>query len=166
MTISGKHGILSRLFNRLIAVLTEELELTVLGCGDMTCDNEDAERGLEPDECFYLESEPLVRGKEDIDLSVDPPPDLAIEIELSRARRSRMNIYAALRVPEVWRYNGMRLTVNQLQADGSYAETESSRYFPNIRIAELLRFIEQRTQTDENSLVKSFREWVRQQIAK
>ena len=65
-----------------------------------------------------------------------------------------------------WRYNGTQLTVNQLQADGNYNETESSRYFPNIRIAELLRFIEQRTRTDENSLVKSFRDWVRQQIAK
>ena len=75
MTISGKHGILSRLFNRLIGILTEELAMNVLSCGDMTCDREDAGRGLEPDECFYLENEPQVRGKDDIDLSVDPPPD-------------------------------------------------------------------------------------------
>lgn len=85
MTIFSQHGILSRLFNRLIAILTEEMNMPILSCGDMTCDNPEALRGLEPDECFYLDNESLVRVKEEIDLSTDPPPDLAIEIELSPA---------------------------------------------------------------------------------
>ena len=165
MTISSKHGRLSRLFNRLIVVLTEELNMPVLGCGDMTCDNEAALRGLEPDECFYLENEPLVRGKEEIDLATDPPPDLAIEIELSRATRDRMNIYGSLRVPEVWRFDGSQLTVHQLTVAGEYATSAESRFFPKIEVAGLLTFIERRTQMDENSLLKSFREWVRQKLS-
>ena len=163
MTISGTHGNLSRLFGRLIAALTEELGLAMRSFGDMTCDNESALRGLEPDECFYLHNEPLVRGKDDIDLTVDPPPDLAIEIELSKARRNRMGIYAALEIPEVWRFNGQQLTVNQLSSDGNYSVCDRSRYFPKIPVAELVRFIEMRTQTDENSLLRSFREWVHAQ---
>lgn len=165
MTISGRHGILSRLLSRMIAILTEELNLPVLSCGDMTCDNEAALRGLEPDECFYLENEPRVRGREDIDLSIDPPPDLAVEIELSPATRDRMSIYAALHIPEVWRFDGTRLSVHQLATTGEYVESPQSRHFPGIVIAELRQFIERRTQTDENSLLKSFREWVRLKIA-
>lgn len=165
MKISSKRGRLCRLLSHMISVLTEELNMPVLGCGDMTCDNEAALRGLEPDECFYLENESLVRGKEEIDLATDPPPDLAIEIELSKATRDRMNIYGSLRVPEVWRFDGSKLTVHQLTATGEYVTSDHSRFFPKIEIAELLPFIERRTQTDENSLLKSFREWVRQKLA-
>ncbi len=165
MTISGKHAILSRLFGHLVAIITQELNLPMLCCGDMTCDSELLLRALEPDECFYITSEPLVRGKDDIDLAVDPPPDLAIEIELSKTRRDRMDVYAALKISEVWRFDGQQLTVNQLSGDGHFVVSECSRYFPMIPVAELLRFVEMRTQTDENSLLRSFREWVRSQIA-
>ena len=131
MTISGKHGNLSRLFGQLIVAMADELGIPRRSFGDMTCDSESAMRGLEPDECFYFDHEPLVRGKDDIDLSVDPPPDLTIEIELTKSRRSRMGIYAALRVPEVWRFDGQQLTVNQLGTDGNYVVCDRSRYFPN-----------------------------------
>ncbi|MCX7421804.1 MAG: Uma2 family endonuclease [Planctomycetia bacterium] len=165
LTISSKHGILSRFFSRLIAILTEELNLPILSCGDMTCDNEAAMCGIEPDECFYLENEPRVRGQDEIDLTVDPPPDLAVEIEISPAPRNRMGIYTALQIREVWRLDGVRLSVHQLTDSGEYTESTQSRYFRKIEVAGLLEFIERRTQTDENSLRKSFREWVRQQLA-
>ena len=76
-----------------------------------------------------------------------------------------MGIYAALQIPEVWRFNGQKLTVNQLGSDGQYVVSERSRYFPTIPVAELVGFVAMRTQTDENSLLRSFREWVRRQIA-
>ncbi|MFM9963336.1 MAG: Uma2 family endonuclease [Planctomycetaceae bacterium] len=161
MTISSKHGILCRLFTALIRVLAEELDVPILACGDMTCENEPALKALEPDECFYIQNELLVRGKDDLDLTVDPPPDLAVEIELSRARPNRMSIYARLRVPEVWRYKGKTLTCSLLTETGHYTESDFSRAFPQLPLSELLRFVERRTQTDENSLVRSFREWVR-----
>lgn len=161
MTISSKHGILCRLFVRLLVALAEEWEIPICPCGDMTCENEPALKALEPDECFYIQNELLVRGKDDLDLTVDPPPDLAVEIELSRARPNRMSIYSRLRVPEVWRYKGKKLTCSLLTETGHYTESDFSRAFPQLPLSELLRFVERRTQTDENSLVRSFREWVR-----
>ena len=165
MTISSKHGRLSRLIAQLVAAIADEMGIPRAQFGDMTCDNPESLRGLEPDECFYLVNEPRVRGKEEIDLSTDPPPDLAIEIELTPATRDRMSIYAALRIPEVWRFDGTELSVHQLTEAGEYATSPVSRYFPKVEIAGLLDFISRRTQTDENSLLKSFREWVRQRIA-
>lgn len=163
MTISGKHGMLCRLFVALIRALAEELNLPLRCYGDMTCDNEDALRGLEPDECFYIQNEPAVRLKDDIDLTVDPPPDLAVEIELSRARRDRLSVYAGVAVPEVWRYNDKRLTCHVLSKDGKkYVESNISRAFPKLQLAELQRFVELRTQLDETSLIRSFREWARE----
>src|SRR5262249_38374776 len=106
MTISSKHGSCSRLSARLVQVLTEECGLPIYSCGDMTCDREDLDRGLEPDEGFYIENASRVRNKEQIDLTVDPPPDLAVEVDISRSSKSRLPVYAALRLPEVWRYDG------------------------------------------------------------
>lgn len=164
MTISSTHGNYSWLIGRLIATVTEELELPVKGFSDMTCDREDLERGLEPDDCFYLANEPLVRNKDSIDLAIDPPPDLAVEVDITRNSRTRLSIYAALRVPEVWRFDGEQLVIHQLQAHGQYIEVERSRYFPFLSGADVVRFLRQRTQMDENNLVRSFREWVREQI--
>lgn len=164
MTISPLHAILSRLLFQLIVVLAEEMKLPRRSCGDMTCDRAGLERGLEPDECFYLANEPLVRNKEQIDLDNDPPPDLAVEVDISRSSRTRMNVYGALGVPEVWRYEGETLIIHQLQSGGQYAPAERSRYFPFLSGSDVVRFLKQRTQLDEDSLVRSFREWVRERI--
>lgn len=164
MTISSRHGQFSRLFARMIQVLTEEFNLPVRSCGDMTCDREDLERGLEPDEGFYIENEPSIRDKEEIDLAVDPPPDLAVEVDLRRSPKSRMGIYAALRVPEVWRFDGESLRIHQLGAAGQYVVVDHSPHFPIVTGPDLVRFIQQRLQLDENTLTRSFREWVLEQL--
>jgi Uma2 family endonuclease len=164
MTISSRHGRFSGLFARLINVLTEELGLPICTCRDMTCDRQDLDRALEPDEGFYIENEPAIRDKEEIDLSLDPPPDVAVEIDLRRSPKSRMSIYAAIRVPEVWRFDGESLRIHQLGADGQYSVVEHSPHFPFVTGADLVRFVQQRTQVDENTLVRLFREWVREQI--
>lgn len=163
MTISPEHGNCSRLIAQLVVVLTEEFNVPRKSFGDMTCDREDLQRGLEPDESFYLTNEPLVRGKDRIDFSVDPPPDLAVEIEISRSSRNRMDIYAKLGVPEVWRYDSRTLRVYGLTAEGEYVQADASRYFPIVAIGELAVFLGRRGESDENSLIRSFRNWVRDQ---
>src|SRR5262245_1901471 len=134
MTIWGRHGNSSRLLGRFVLVLAEEFGLPIRSFGDMTCEREDLERGIEPDESFYLVSEPLIRDKEDIDLCSDPPPDLGLEIDISRTSRYRMRVYADLRVPEVWQYDGETVRVYQLDVNGQYLITDRSRYFPAIPI--------------------------------
>jgi Uma2 family endonuclease len=164
MTISGIHATLSRLLGRFVVVLTEELELPLRSCGDMTLDRADLQRGLEADESFYIENEPLVRDKDQADLTVEPPPDLGVEIDITSSSRRRMAIYAAIKVPEVWRYDSRTLTVFVLGPDGQYEEAAASRTFPQIRIEQIADFLAQVNQVEENELVKQFRAWVRQQI--
>jgi Uma2 family endonuclease len=166
MTLSHGHERRKELLGRLLGVLTEELDMPCQSGGSTTFNREDLKRGIEPDQCYYLEHEALVRGKEEIDLGVDPPPDLAIEIEVSRSALNRMDIYAALRVPEVWRFDGTHLHVHLLNDQGEYDEAERSRHFPFLPIAELEGFLQRRTEMDETQLVKMFRLWVRAQIAR
>ena len=162
MTISSLHGTLCRLISHFIAVLTEEFGLPCCNCGDMTCDSESLARGIEPDECFYIEHEAVVRGKDHIDLAVDPPPDLAVEVDVSRDSCRRLSIYAALGVPEVWRYDGQSLTIYVRTPEETYAEVECSPHFPGISGKEIEAALSRRLETDQNGLVRVFRARVRE----
>ena len=106
-----------------------------------------------------------MRGKDAIDLRRDPPPDLVIEVEVARSALNRLEIYAALGAPEVWRFDGERLHVHLLGEGGTYAESERSKAFPFLRPAELVRFVEQRKALGEVTLLRAFREWVAEQQA-
>lgn len=166
MTLSHRHEHSRSLLGRFVEVLTEELNLPMRSSGGTTLNREDLDQGLEPDESYYIENEPLVREKDEINLDIDPPPDLAMEIEVSRSALNRMGIYAAMKVPEVWRYDGEKILVYQLGADGQYIRVERSPHFPFLPINEVEAFLKRRTEMDETSLVRAFRQWVREQIAK
>jgi Uma2 family endonuclease len=163
MTISGEHGGCSRLVAFMVLILTDEIGLPRRTCGDMTLNREDLERGIEPDECFYITNEPTVRGKK-IDLAVDPPPDLGVEIDLTTDSRRRFGIYAKIAVPEIWRYDGKVATIFQRTSDGQYAVAERSQFFLFLTAADLNRFLQMRDQVDETTLLRSFRQWVREQV--
>jgi len=68
-------------FDRFIFALAEELEIEIKSAGSITLKREDVNRGIEPDNCYYIQTEPTVRGRQELDLETDPPPDLAIEID-------------------------------------------------------------------------------------
>jgi len=120
--------------------------------------------GLEADESFYLGDLDRVRDPDHIDPEIDPPPDLAIEIELTRSALDRMGIYGALRVPEVWRFNGRILRVMLRQDDGSYRQSKQSAAFPDVPLDELARFAIREGSRDENADVDQFRAWVREEL--
>jgi Uma2 family endonuclease len=166
MTLSHTHERWITLLDLFVVVLTEEMNMPRQDGGSTTFDRADLDRGLEPDRCYYLEHEPLVREKDQIDLTVDPPPDLALEIEISRSALNRMGIYAAMRVPEVWRFDGTTLRVFQLTAEGTYVAADRSRHFPLLPLTQVEAFLRRRGQIDHMNLVKSFRVWVREQIAR
>ena len=138
---------------------TEVLNIPILSLGNTTFRREDFARGLEPDECWYIGHEAPMRERDSIDLLIDPPPDLVIEIEISRSVLDRMEIYAALGVPEVWRCDGRTLTIAVLADDG-YAESDHSPTFPSIPLAGIVEHLSLRSQTDETSIVRAFRAWV------
>jgi Uma2 family endonuclease len=165
MTKSRLHEVLSRLYNGFLVVLADEYEMPLSSCGGMTCDREDLERGAEPDECFYLVNEPVIRGKDQIDLTKDPPPDLMVEIDLTSSSKARMTIYAAIKVPEVWRIDAASVTVFQLSQNGSYLPADQSIYFPGLPVSGIAGFAQRLADVDQITVFREFRIWVRKCIA-
>jgi Uma2 family endonuclease len=166
MTLSPEHERAKSLLARFVEALTEELDIDIASYGSMTCRREDLERGLEPDECYWIAHEALVRGRDEIDFDEDPPPDLALEVEISRSALNRMGIYARLGVPEVWRWDGQTLRICVLGPDGNYTERDRSVAFPFLPMAELVRFLTGGAGLSETKRVRSFRIWVREQMAR
>ena len=151
-------------FDRFIFALAEELEVEIKSAGSMTLKRQEVNRGIEPDNCYYIQTEPTVRGRQELDLETDPPPDLAIEIDITSSSVNKFEIYLALGVPELWRYNGQDLKFYQ-RLEGQYVECEFSTAFSLISVTEMSRFIEQSKTIGEIALLKSFRAWVRDKIA-
>lgn len=161
MSPSASHESSSGLIGRLIEELTLELNIPIRSGRSTTFRREDLERGLEPDECYWIQNEARVRGAGPIDLRRDPPPDLAVEVEITSRLLDRVGIYAALGVPELWRFDGEKLRVCILGADGRYADSDHSRALPRLPIGEVVRFLNMPKTMDETTLVRSFREWIR-----
>ncbi|MFN6540427.1 MAG: Uma2 family endonuclease [Nostoc sp. EkiNYC01] len=157
-----EHEVGKKIIGNLVEILLEELDIEFWSLGSTTFDQEKMDAGVEPDDCFYIENEAAVRGKDRIDLTVDPPPDLAIEIDITS--RTRFNNYQRLGVPELWRWNGNKLEINVL-INGKYIESNNSRVFPSLPITQVIPEYLKRCKTDgRNATMKVFRAWVRKQI--
>jgi Uma2 family endonuclease len=163
MTPSAPHESSKKILGRFVESVSEELNIEICSLGSLTCRREDFARGLEPDQCYYIQNEDVVWDKEQIDLNQDPPPDLVVEIDVTSSSIDRLSLYASLGVPEVWRYDGNRLIIYQLESQ-EYTERDVSPTFPFLSQVEMLRFLELRRTTKENALIRLFREWVRSQI--
>lgn len=152
------------LLGRFVVVLTEEIGLPIKAGRSTTFRRRRMRRGLEPDHSWWIAREPQVRGKRRIDLRVDPPPDLAVEVDVTHRSLDRMSIYARLGVPEVWRLDAKGLTFQALQPNGRYAEQTHSLTFPLFTPVDLMTYLALRTQRDENDVVRQFRVFVRQRL--
>src|SRR5438876_9399377 len=130
------------------------MDINVASDGAVTCRREGLEHGLEPDDSYWIQNEPTVRGRLDIDLEEDPSPDLAIEIEVSRSTMDRMAIYAAMWFPEVWCWDGKSLRIFLLNSRATYRQSDHSRAFPFLPLAEFAEFIAP-TDTGETQLLRS-----------
>jgi Uma2 family endonuclease len=161
MTTSTRHEGWKSFIGRMLEALSEELEMDIACFGSMTMRRDDMERGLEPDECYYIQSESLVGHRLDLDLEHDPPPDLAVEVEVSRSLLDRIGIYAKLGIPEVWRFDGEHFQVLLLDEAGGYEPARSSLSFPMLPLNEFARFLLMRERTGDSRTVRAFRAWVR-----
>ncbi len=160
-----RHGDGSYLLGRMVDTLTEELDIPVAHADPVTLRRPDLERGIEPDKLYHFgENAPKVRGKWDLDLTVDPPPDLVIEADVTSSSVPRLPIYAAIGIPEVWRLDGEDLHFLHLQPDGTYQPRDHSRAFPNFPLSDAARFLEEGRHTDINPWIRSFRAYVRETL--
>lgn len=146
----------------LVKALLEELNSEFISLGSTTFKNQAMAKGIEPDQCFYIKNESKIRGKKRLDLTIDPPPDLALEIDITS--RTHLNIYEALKVPELWRFDQGKLQINVLQ-DGHYVESQQSLNFPLFPLIEMIpQYLEQSITARRNATLKAFRLWVQKQI--
>jgi Uma2 family endonuclease len=159
MSPSDLHEELEGLIGRLIELYAIERDIPITGLGSVTCKRRDLRKGLEPDECYYVTTPRPPRG--DFDLKRYPPPDLAVEVEISRGVIPKQPIYAALGVPEIWRFDGQRIIVLRRQADGQYQTFTDSGVFPNLPIAEFNRFLALALSDENHPTARAFRDWLR-----
>ena len=153
-----------RIIGRCIEDMSLERNVPIASLGSTTWKRKDLLKGLEGDECYYIQNEPLVRGKLHLDLDNDPPPDLAVEIDVTHNPIDRDGIYAALGIAEIWHYDGQSLRAVGLVGTGtnkSYTSLTRSIAFPFIDPRELERFIAMLGQTDETTIVRAWREHLR-----
>ena len=144
----------------LVKILLEELEIDFEPLGSTTFKSERMTQAVEPDACFYIENHQAVIGKNRIDLTVDPPPDLAIEIDITS--RTQFENYQRLGVPELWRCTRNGLQINLLR-EGNYVESNVSPNFPSIPILELInRTVEQNLRVGRSQAIREFKRWVRE----
>lgn len=144
----------------LLKALLEELDIEFLTLGSTTFKNSEMLKGIEPDQCFYIQHEATVRGKKRLDLTVDPPPDLALEVDITS--RTHPGTYAALGVPELWQRVEQSIHIYQLR-QGEYVEVDQSPTFPGWPLQiEIPKYVEQSRSEGRNKAMRSFRRWVRE----
>ncbi len=150
------HEWYKKMLARMIEAVSAELDIPIFSLGSTTWKRKDLKKGMEPDECYYIQHEPEVRGRLDLDLANDPPPDLALEVEVTNALADKLSVLSGLRIPEVWHFNGVELCVLLLQADGTYVRSNSSSAFPFLPMAEIPGFLAMLPTVGE---FEAFRAW-------
>jgi Uma2 family endonuclease len=160
---SDRHETQKKLLERMIETLTEELQLPAKSFGSTTLNRADLEHGAEPDSCYYIQHVSQIEGRQ-VDLATDPPPDLILEIDISRPSSRRMDIYKQLGVPEIWRYVDGSVQIYRLQT-GEYVSCDLSSSFPFVSPAIVNQFLQQAETQDDTTFIQTWRRWVRQQVS-
>lgn len=153
-----EHEKAKEIIGDMVKILLEARQIAFESLGSTTLKNERMSQAVEPDTCFYIQNQAAVIGKNRLDMSVDPPPDLAIEIDLTS--RTQLDNYQILGVPELWRYARRGLQINVLQAE-QYIESDVSPTFPNIPIVELVnQYTQQSLVAGRTRAIQAFKNWV------
>jgi len=145
-----------------VKILLDEMTLEWISLGSTTFKQQLMAAGIEPDDCFYIQNCGRMVGRDRLDLAVDPPPDLVIEVDLTS--KTQISAYAALRVPEVWCYDSGILKICVLR-DSNYVDINVSPTFPNFPLLEVIPQFIKRSQTEVMSSVRrAFQQWVREEL--
>jgi len=158
MSILPEHEEYADLIQALIRELTRSLKLKLETRGSATLKRQMRARGAEPDGSCYIQNADRIIGKRRLDLNIDPPPDIVIEIDLTSESTGKFPIYAALGVPEIWRYDGQNVYFYSLE-DMQYAESATSLTFPSLSADALAGFIDKSKTEGQDAAIEAFREW-------
>ena len=163
MSPTAKHDDVARVIDLLVNLVSLELGPELRALGSTTFRRKDLMRGFEPDSCFSVENEAKIRGKDQIDLKVDPAPDIVVEIDITRSTINKRSIFARFGVPEVWRYDGNKIEILILEA-GVYVGSERSRALPVFSAETLSNFVSESRELARREWMMRVREWAQQQM--
>jgi Uma2 family endonuclease len=164
MSPGSMHEGANRTLDKMIFALCEETRRYAKDLGSLTCNREDLQLGMEPDSCYYFENAKKLRKGEQVDLNIDPPPDLMVEVDVSRSSMKKAPILAALGVPEWWRYDGEKLEILVLK-NGQYEKSAKSNFFPQFDIGtQFVRFLNRCDEIGNVEMMLEFRQWVRESM--
>ncbi|AGY59380.1 Uma2 family endonuclease [Gloeobacter kilaueensis] len=167
MNPSSKHEQVNRLLERFVITLSEELGLEIYALGSTTWKLEPL-AGVEPDSCFYIQNEAVIRAivqqNREVDLNQDPPPDLIVEVDIASSSAPKFPLYAALQVPEIWLYRSGRLEIHQFDGT-SYQPSLQSRAFAGLPIAQLPVFLQMADERGHNATIQQLRTWIHRQLS-
>jgi Uma2 family endonuclease len=155
------HERIGKFIARLVETMTLELGIPIVGLGSATWFSEHVGRGLEADECYYVERAEWAARREVFDLRVDPPPDLAIEVDITSSSLDKEEIYRDLRVPELWRYEDEKLTIRVRNAEGKFDTAPRSVSFPMLPPEIIESFVARRKSNNDTAIMAEFLAWVR-----
>ncbi len=144
-----------------VKIVARGLRLKWKTMGSTTLNREDLDQGAEPDKAYYIQNKSLVAGRK-VNLQQDPPPDLVIEVDITHTDIDKNSLYAAMGVPEFWRFNGRFLQIYVLKNDG-YVEVEKSPIFPIVDKSDLYHFLDEAKQ-DESDAEDWLRALVQQRV--
>ncbi len=157
-----EHEKYKEIIGDIVKILLDELEIDFESLGSTTFKNKQMTQAVEPDACFYLKNYQAVIGKDRLDLSIDPPPDLAIEIDITN--RTQLDNYLLLKVPELWRYTRKGFQLNLLEGN-RYIESQTSPNFPDIPIIELIdRYVKQAQTEGRSKAIRAFKKWIQENM--
>ena len=162
MTLGDLHEQIKGAARRVVECFATERDIPITSMGSVTCRREDMAKGLEPDECYYVNRPTPRPGKGQLDLVANLAPDLAIEIDISNSSVPRLPIYAALNVIEILRFDGQKWTSLHRQADGEYMESKTSIALPDFPMDMFEHFVKLAMETSQHAAVKELRLWIQQ----
>ncbi len=161
-----EHEEVKKIIGRLIEAYSDEVGIDAQGYGSTTFKKKRRKKGLEPDECYYIQNigKVIGRRRKKLDLSNKGPyPDLAIEVDITSSSISRASIYAVLGVPEIWRYDGQRVAPFLRQRDGTYLKASRSAAFAKLDFALLNRCLAIGLAESQPAAIRALRQWVSDQ---
>jgi Uma2 family endonuclease len=145
-----------------VKILLDELAIDCECFGSTTFKRSEMNYGIEPDECFYIQNHQAVIGKDRLDLTVDPPPDLAIEVDVTSTTQS--DAYVRLGVRELWVYDGNELKIYVLQSD-RYQQVSISPTFSQLPVlAWITDALDRSLEIGRSPALRDFRQQVRRTV--
>lgn len=158
MILSQRHEQPNRTLAQIVEIVAEDFEIDIARLGSMTCKRDDILKGFEPDSSFYIQNLDTISGKDQLDFAIDPPPDLVVEIDITHPSLPKFPIFAAFKVPEVWRFDGKMVQILKLEGS-QYVETDESIALPPLTGEVLTNFLSDSREMKSVAWTRRVRGW-------